>query len=708
MTTIEIYRYFSRLTMLVIAFTFILVSNYSAIASADLSASQTAALSEGATYFDTAVCDNSGSGGASSTAPTTTNTTSSGPVTAADVNYVDGSRGNRQVAATIYLPSDGKPHPLIMFAPGRSQNSTKTGFYTRYLNSIAQKGFIVAGANFPDNNSYSAVPSDATDIKFLISQVEADSKFSANITTSNGVGLIGHSDGGMVAMLDGYGGGISDPRITAVMGEDGAWYPGYSQISGPPLLLMHGSNDPLENISSSQALFGSIKGPYQAFATVQGADHYHYINDITSQYIPVVDGLTSAFFNRVLGGDTTSASSLSTITQQFPTLVNLQEHGNESTIAGKSYLTSTSGSSQCCGSSVGGPSQGGPLLNVQFPQIADTAALATNIDNYIKSAQPSSPFVGTGSVFVMAGQKYGVNPALMVGIAQKESSLGTNQPSGSYDAWGLTAKGDVANYPFQNGIYYFPSWTVGIYESSKYVGDNYAASGSTYFSTTVEQLMQHYTPGDVQNQTTITLGIMSKIVTGLSIQGGGTATATASNSSGSSCGSSTGSTTGLTNPFPNGWVPSRLDMGYDGHFNTQIVAPCSGNMTYVEPDSNHGSNGGWEGAYMTLQCSQPLTGLPDNTFYFAEGIQPTVTQGQAVNTGQQIAVPGWTGYSQGPGGIEWGIAKSNNPRQTYAAFLGNSCSPDSAAQKFVLQFAQWVQQKLNVSAPSSSNNAGCA
>jgi predicted aldo/keto reductase-like oxidoreductase len=68
MTTIEIYRYFSRLTMLVIAFTFILVSNYSAIASADLSASQTAALSEGATYFDTAVCDNSGSGGASSTA----------------------------------------------------------------------------------------------------------------------------------------------------------------------------------------------------------------------------------------------------------------------------------------------------------------------------------------------------------------------------------------------------------------------------------------------------------------------------------------------------------------------------------------------------------------------------------------------------------------------------------------------------------------
>ena len=39
---------------------------------------------------------------------------------------------------------------------------------------------------------------------------------------------------------------------------------------------------------------------------------------------------------------------------------------------------------------------------------------------------------------------------------------------------------------------------------------------------------------------------------------------------------------GLTNPFPGGWQPSRLDMGYDGTFKNQIVAPFAGNITFLE------------------------------------------------------------------------------------------------------------------------------
>ncbi|HEY4964264.1 MAG TPA: hypothetical protein VIH90_06220 [Candidatus Saccharimonadales bacterium] len=719
MKKIQMSKYINRLVFITIAFTLTIIQVFGATASADLSASQTAAFSEGATYLDTSVCDTGGSNTASATS-TTSSSNSTGTVTATDVSYSDSSRGNRQVGATVYSPGDGKPHPLIIFAPGRFQNSTNTGFYTRYLNSIAQKGFVVAGANFPDNNSYGAVPNDAADIKFLITQVEADSKFSSSINTANGVGLIGHSDGGMVAMLDGYASGLSDPRITAIMAEDGAWYPGYNQVSGPPLLLMHGSNDTIQNISSSQSLFASTQGPYQGFATVLGADHYHYIVDTTSQYIPAVDGLTTAFFNRVLGGDISSASSLSGIAQQYPGLVSFQEHGNETSIVGKAGISTGSGSSQCCGASVGGPSQGGPLIDVQFPQVADTAALATNIDNYVKSTQPSSPFVGMGAIFVEAGQKYGVNPALMVAIAQKESSLGLNQDSGSYDAWGLTAQGDVANYPYQNGEYYFPSWTIGIYESSKYVGNNYAIPGSSLYSTTVEQLMTHYTPGDIQNQTQITLGIMNKIVAGLAVSGGGGATtgvvggavtgvgggSGTTTTASSGCGSSSASASGLTNPFPDGWTPNRLDMGYDGAFKTEIVAPCSGTMSYVDADTDHSSNGGWEGAYFTLKCSQQPNGIPTDTFYFAEGVSPTVTQGQTVTTGQQIGVPGWTGYSEGAGGIEWGLAVSNVPRETYAASLGNSDSPGSPSNLFVLSFAKWAEQNLNVAPPSQTNHAG--
>ena len=167
-------------------------------------------------------------------------------------------------------------------------------------------------------------------------------------------------------------------------------------------------------------------------------------------------------------------------------------------------------------------------------------------------------------------------------------------------------------------------------------------------------------------------------------------------------------TGGFTDPFPDGWAAGRLDLGYDGQFTKEIVSPCDGKMTYVDPDSDHSSNGGWEGAYFVVQCSQVISGLPSNAFYFAEGVSPTVTQGQSVTAGQQIGVPGWTGYSEGPGGIEWGLAVPNIPRETYAASLGDSCSVGSPSQKFVLSFAQWVQQNLQVHAPSSTDHAGCA
>ena len=685
------------------------------VSAATLTPTQKEKAQEGLVYYN----PNSCSDGASSTASTsTTSLNTAVTVNTTNVTYTDTSRGGRQVSATLYIPSNGTAHPLIMFAPGRFQNSTPTGFYARYLNAIAQQGFVVAGADFSDNSTFGAIPADATDIKFLITQIEADSKFKANINTTNGVGLIGHSDGGMIAMLDGYAAGFSDPSITAVMAEDGAWYPGYNQSSGPPLLLMHGSDDQIQNISSLQALYGSIQAPYVGFATVLGADHYHYIIDTTSKYIPVVDGLTTAFFTRALDGDTSSSTSLTSIAQQNPSLVSFQEHGNESAIAGKTDVGSSS-STQCCGASVSGSSQGGPLLDVQFPQLSDVGAMATNIDNYIKSASPSSPLNGMGATFVAAGQKYGVNPALMVAIAVKESSLGIEVPPGSHDAWGLNDPGDVSGYPFDE-VYDFPSWMVGIYVASKYVGDNYAAPGSEFFSTTILQLMNHYTPdtksqpNEAQEQTQVTLGVMTKIVAGLSVQGGSTtpaATTTAASTPAptSSCGS-TGSTAGLTNPFPKGWEPGRLDMGYDGHFTDEIVAPCAGNIIYDYADADHDSNGGWEGAYFVLQCSQQPSGMPANTsFYFAEGVQPTVSLGQNIpSAGQQIAVPGWTGYTEGPGGIEWGLALTNNPRKTYAESLGNSCTVGSASQKMVMNFSQWVQQNLNVAPPSSTNHAGCA
>lgn len=180
-------------------------------------------------------------------------------------------------------------------------------------------------------------------------------------------------------------------------------------------------------------------------------------------------------------------------------------------------------------------------------------------------------------------------------------------------------------------------------------------------------------------------------------------------------GTSTGSVTsgscsssGFTNPFPDGWTPGRLDMGYDGFFKSRIVSPCDGTMVYVNPDSDHSSNGGWEGAFMTVQCPAAISGLPSNAFFFAEGLAPTVSQGQTVTAGQQIAVPGWTGYSEGPGGIEWGLADPSDLGNALALRSQQGCPSNGAHRSMVLDFAQWVEQNLNLASPSSTDQAGCA
>ncbi|MGH7238101.1 MAG: phage tail tip lysozyme, partial [Candidatus Saccharimonadales bacterium] len=198
--------------------------------------------------------------------------------------------------------------------------------------------------------------------------------------------------------------------------------------------------------------------------------------------------------------------------------------------------------------------------------------------------------------------------------------------------------------------------------------------------------------GTVGQRTTNANNVLHQYGNG-AVSGSSSSASTASSGGGASC-SSGGSATlagGLANPFPGGWKPGRLDMGYDGHFTGEIVSPCNGTMTYVDTDSNHGSNGGWEGAYYVVTCSSTIPGLPSSSFNFAEGTTPTVTQGQSVQAGQQIGRQGWTGYNEGPGGIEWGLAEASIPRQTVAAALGNSCSAGSQSRQMVLNFSKWVQ-----------------
>jgi hypothetical protein len=174
-----------------------------------------------------------------------------------------------------------------------------------------------------------------------------------------------------------------------------------------------------------------------------------------------------------------------------------------------------------------------------------------------------------------------------------------------------------------------------------------------------------------------------------------------------SCTPSTPTVTGnFTNPFPDGWTPGRLDMGYDGTFKNQIVAPFSGTITYA---SSSFSN--W-GGYIELKADNKPAGLPTSTLYFAEGVKPAagITAGKPVNAGDPIADAYTNGAQAGiPGNIEWGVAQDGPVRTPTNTYVYGQCG-SSAAKQAVLDFEQWAVQNLHVAphdASLSDNTPGC-
>lgn len=169
-----------------------------------------------------------------------------------------------------------------------------------------------------------------------------------------------------------------------------------------------------------------------------------------------------------------------------------------------------------------------------------------------------------------------------------------------------------------------------------------------------------------------------------------------------------------TNPFPGGWVPNRLDMGYDGTFKGQIVAPFSGTVTYAGPFT------GWSGSDGVIIKADNDFGMPTKCLYFTEGVSPIASlQGKHVDVGTAIAnataspYGTYAGQSTSVGAIEWGVA-ADCPTGTFvnteAVVLGAGKCPAYTKQSrsMVLNFSQWAQKSLGLPPPATTDDAGCA
>jgi murein DD-endopeptidase MepM/ murein hydrolase activator NlpD len=133
--------------------------------------------------------------------------------------------------------------------------------------------------------------------------------------------------------------------------------------------------------------------------------------------------------------------------------------------------------------------------------------------------------------------------------------------------------------------------------------------------------------------------------------------------------------TGYVNPLANAQVtPERIDQGVDYAGTGSLGAIGPGVVTQVVPTGS-----GWEGeGYVEYK----LTAGPDagKSVFYAEGVTPTVSVGQTLSAGQQVAtlIPG------SPHGIEIGWAAGKG-EEAYATAYGGGYTegqPTAAGKAF--------------------------
>jgi hypothetical protein len=134
----------------------------------------------------------------------------------------------------------------------------------------------------------------------------------------------------------------------------------------------------------------------------------------------------------------------------------------------------------------------GGNCSILFPGGAGTdAQIGAAIDQWIIKNGPDSPLIGTGAVFAASGRANDVNPALMVAIARKESSLGVKIPDDTYNPFGRTATESQPGVQIGTHKWYkFNSWQEAIQEEGSYLQRVYISQGIN----TLGKMVEKYCP----------------------------------------------------------------------------------------------------------------------------------------------------------------------------------------------------------------------
>jgi dienelactone hydrolase len=266
-------------------------------------------------------------------AATTTQTSEPPAESVQTLRLVDGSRPTpagtetdelpeRTLETWLYLPEDRGPAPLIIFSHGLSGHPTK---FERMHTAWQQAGFAVASPAFPlTNDQAEGGGSDARDLENQPRDVifVLDELLAMNLDESSElfgrfdpdqIGAAGLSLGGVTTYVAAVDDSTRDPRFDAVIIQSSLIAPGdFTPPSGLPVMIMHGSADPVIAQSQAESAYDRL-GPPKIFVSMTDAWHADQFEDRDLALTPkalefhtLVDESTTLFWDAYLSAEPTA------------------------------------------------------------------------------------------------------------------------------------------------------------------------------------------------------------------------------------------------------------------------------------------------------------------------------------------------------------------------------------------------------------------
>ncbi|MEV8021435.1 alpha/beta hydrolase [Streptomyces sp. NPDC086554] len=207
------------------------------------------------------------------------------------VRQFNWSRGARSLFTKVFYPTPGAPggapvpnaplaegvFPVAEWSHGMGGNSDS---YASQTHAIASAGFICPAPSFSDNTNIGSVyggewSRDVSEVITRTLALNGSGPFAGHIDTAAGVGVSGHSMGGMTT--HGLVTAWPDDRIAAAVPVACVDMGTPAASVGAGVLFIHGDKDPTCDYALARRAYDELPAP-KAFLTHVGADHAAYLN----------------------------------------------------------------------------------------------------------------------------------------------------------------------------------------------------------------------------------------------------------------------------------------------------------------------------------------------------------------------------------------------------------------------------------------------